>query len=274
MSVQDDIKCAKYLIENGESEHDKTFHLNSAVYETTNEFLYAYRHLFVGQKSMLAPIGSCEQIFNAILEGIEEVDAFDISRFPKYFLYLGKAVIESLTIEEYIEFFHGPNFDDISYYNSIYHNKIEPRLSGDAKVFWSSLFQEYYWINMRRRFYKSADWSSKLYRKNNKFLLPEYYGELRARLKDARISVKTGDIVDLAPGFSREYGVIHLSNLHQFIDQEEFRKILNELKLTPDGVMIIAGAYGSTSSCDEIFEMKGQPYVFTKKDGYIEGRIA
>ena len=115
MSVQDDIKCAKYLIENGESEHDKTFHLNSAVYETTNEFLYAYRHLFVGQKSMLAPIGSCEQIFNAILEGIEEVDAFDISRFPKYFLYLGKAAIESLTIEEYIEFFHGPNFDDISY---------------------------------------------------------------------------------------------------------------------------------------------------------------
>ena len=105
-------------------------------------------------------------------------------------------------------------------------------------------------------------------------MLPEYYGELRARLKDARISVKTGDIVDLAPGFSREYGVIHLSNLPQFIDQEELKKILNELKLTPDGVMIIAGAYGSTSSCDEILEMKGQPYVFTKKDGYIEGRIA
>ena len=83
------------------------FHNTSAVYKVSNERIQDYHKYLTAKKRMLSVIASGDQILCGILEGTKEVDAFDISRFPKYFLYLKMAAIKALSREEYLDFFYG-----------------------------------------------------------------------------------------------------------------------------------------------------------------------
>jgi hypothetical protein len=274
-----DIGLARDFLEYETEYNSKCYHSYSAVIETTNEHIARYEHLFENKKNMLGVIGSGEQIFSAVLAGIEDFEVFDISRFPKYFLYLKRAAIQGLTVEEYMKFFHdivkvekgSPNK---STYYYMYQDKIRPYLAKEAVPFWDFLLARYSIKKIRYEFYMPTYVNRKHQLKNNRFLQPEYYQELRDRLNDVRINIQTGDILDLAKSYKSEFDVVYLSNIHEYINFDELRYLVHTLNTTPEGVMLLAMilGYNGPYTCDlDLRHLNGQPYKFTRCDGYITG---
>ncbi|MGN1371752.1 MAG: DUF3419 family protein [Candidatus Coprovivens sp.] len=105
--VKDDVVLAQKIISRSEFNFgcENTFHNSSAIYRFSNERLQDYGEYFVNKNKVLSVISSGDQILNAILNGVKDIDAFDISVFPKYFLYLKIGAIKSLSREEYLNFF-------------------------------------------------------------------------------------------------------------------------------------------------------------------------
>ena len=276
--VQFDISLARSIMERRRNGAED-FSLGSRVYQSTNERLYEYRYLFEAKRKMLSVIASGDQIFNAILAGVESIDAFDISKFPKYFLYLKKAALEGLTEDEYYDFFYvepKETYEVInSKYRNLYEKKIMPHLSGDALIFWNYLFSRYNWGLICQGLYQTYQFGGREIIKNNKFLDPKYYQELKSRLKDVQINCQIGNIVDLAPNYLSAYDLIYLSNIYSYIDNSTLTRLVKTLNLTPDGVMIFAGGPRTPITDENIIAMNDSVrYRFTKKDSYAVGRIA
>jgi hypothetical protein len=228
---------------------------------------------------MLSVIASGDQIFNAVLAGIMDIDGFDITRFAKYFFYLKKAAIQGLTKKEYIDFFLNTSLrsHEEKFYYNIYADKIRPYLEAPALPFWDALFEMYAWRRIQRSISRGYDFEDNMQRRNNKYLADaKIYQELRDRLKDTRMSFKTGDIMDLYKSYSDEYDIIYLSNIHQYIGLYNFKNIANTLKLTPEGALIVGFYYSDfspSSFCDiDLYDLRGQTYKFSKYAGYITGR--
>ena len=67
---------------------DTLFHNESAIYIKSNEKIKEYSKYLDNKKDVLSVISSSDQIINMILGGSINIDAFDISIFPKYYMYL------------------------------------------------------------------------------------------------------------------------------------------------------------------------------------------
>ena len=284
--VLDDIRAAEEIL-NGKKYCCDDNSINSAVYLYTNELLYRYEHLFKNKKSMFSIVGSGEQIMCGALEGIERIDAVDVSRFPKQFLYLRLATLQALDDEEFIKFFHGEvnddykNFSDF-YYNHVYEDRIRNYIDPEGLIFWDDLFSKYPWDLILYKLCRLS-WRRDVPRarqmKNSIFLNPKLYYELRARLKDVYINMQTGNILDLIDKYNHtNYDVLYLSNVHNYMPRDLFNKLLCQLHTTPEGLVILGvvnGKMGKHSVGDFDFtELGEQPYKFTRKNGYITGKLA
>ena len=58
----------------------------------------AYIDCLVDRKKVLSTIASGDQILNSILYGAKDIEGFDISVFPKYYLNLKIAAIKNLKV--------------------------------------------------------------------------------------------------------------------------------------------------------------------------------
>ena len=171
------------------------FHNTSAVYKVSNERIQDYHKYLTAKKRMLSVIASGDQILCGILEGTKEVDAFDISRFPKYFLYLKMAAIKALSREEYIDFFYGAcNRDEV--YEDMY-DTIRIYLEDELLDFWDGLLTFFEW----KEVYNSTLFSSEPYNmgnaiRQNKFLQSdEEYSKLRQVIDDVVIRTYEGGYI-------------------------------------------------------------------------------
>ncbi len=261
--LHDDIVYAQRIISHSVYNFggDSMFHNKSSIYRTTNEKIYNYHEYLINRKRVLSVIGSGDQILNVILEGTLEIDAFDISSFPKYFMYLKMASIKALSREEYIDFiFECSNTDD--YYDEIY-DRVLACLSGDAKDFWESLFNFFDWFEI----YNSTLFSSEPYVteyavNQNKYLQSdEAYEELRSKLDSVTINTFDGDIFDLIKGLNRKYDFVYLSNIVYYNDVNKYKKLLGDIHLTDQG-LALTYVYSMHSEMKKIFE--GDSYSFKK----------
>ena len=105
-SVQEDIKKAREIIASSKKKFIG-FNTDTFIYRFTNESIELYKNYLMNRKKVLSVTASGDQILNSILFGSKEIDSFDISRFPKYYFELKKAAIETLTRDEFIDFFVG-----------------------------------------------------------------------------------------------------------------------------------------------------------------------
>lgn len=283
MTLTKDIKMARNIIDGKYSPCDNEEY--SEVYLYSNEYLSHYAHLFEGIKTMLGVIGSGEQIFSAVLSGVEKIDAFDISKFAKLFFCLKKAAIESLSLEEYVMLFHPPHVGpelstDTRLFQQLYQDKISEKLTPDDLVFWNYLFDNYSWWEILSRLCR-VHWANDIRKdiqlKNNKFLDPKYYQELRARLKDTEISCRVGNITSLVSKYKAEYDLIYLSNVICYIEKDKFLSLLGRLKTTMDGLLLLTMVINFDILENRVgnFDFRkysGSPYIFTREDGYIIGK--
>ena len=255
MNINEDIDMAKDLI-NIKGINTPLFTDTSAIYKTTNENMNDnnYINLIKNNRSMLSVIGSGDQILNSILYDSYNIDAFDVSRFPKYFLELKIAAIKTLTYEEYLAFFYDNNT-----FNRKLYKKIVSNMKGDSKIFWDN-------IANYNKFFVGKDektpnnvYNSKLFvdgdnfsstaKKNNPYLTRSKYNLLKIKLDIAKINYIDGNIFNIAKTINKSYDLINLSNicmyqpnmyqeLNKNSNENKFKTFITNLKLNPDGKVL------------------------------------
>lgn len=238
--VKDDAMLAQKIVSRSVFNFgsQEMFHNTSAVYKKSNERIQDYQDYFINKNKVLSVIGSGDQILNMILEGVKEIDSFDISVFPKYFLYLKFAAIQGLSREEYIDFFYDYN-NRAEVYDDMY-DRISEYLEPKVKEFWDALLGFFDWQEV----YDSTLFSSEPCMVNdailqNKFLQSdEDYLKLRSRLPYKKINTLECDIMTGATKFSGPYDLIYLSNIIYYNSVSDYKKMLGDLRLTDNGLVL------------------------------------
>ena len=247
---------------------EENFHNTSAIYRISNERIEEYHKFLTNKKRMLSVIASGDQILCGILEGTKEIDAFDISRFPKYFLFLKIAAIQGLSREEYIDFFYGACGSD-EVYEDMY-DRIRPYLKDELLEFWDGLLNFFDW----KEVYNSTLFSSEPYIEStairqNKYLQNDNdYNKLREVIGDVVIRTYEGDILDIASSFDVPYDIVYLSNIVYYVNKERYKKAMMELPLSEQG-MVLTYMYKIQPSAIEFF--KDDNVSFTKFDNCESG---
>lgn len=204
--LKDDIILAQKILCNSVSNITKdAFHSSSFIYRTTNEDISIYQSLFYGKKSLMSIIGSEDQVLNAIVAGINDIDCCDISVFPKYFLMLKMGAIKALNKEEYIRFI----FDD---FDEDLYDKTRPYLNADALDFWDSLFNFFDSCEIiNSTLFSSESYNIDVQIKRNPYL--EEYEKLKKLIDLVNINYYDGDISEVLINSKKKYDVVNLSNI-------------------------------------------------------------
>ena len=242
--VEKDLKIALDIINCRYIPLHYHFDTTSSIFRATNEQLSKYEHFFIKKTKMLSVIASGEQIFNAILEGVDKIEAFDISTFPKYFLFLKKAGIQALTRDKYIDFFYKSIIEHYKSkriydkYSELYFNKIRKYLTGDYLFFWDSLFKKFTWekIYFSNLFVEKIDEKENIIK--NKYLKPTNFEELKRKISNVKIEVYTGNVFDLISKFRQENDLIYLSNIYTCRGLYTYLAMHSRLKLSRGGISL------------------------------------
>ena len=246
-----------------------SFHETSAIYKISNERIQDYHKFLTNKKRMLSVIASGDQILCGILEGTKEIDAFDISRFPKYFLFLKIAAIQALSREEYIDFFYGACGKD-EVYEDMY-DSIRVYLEDEPLDFWDGLLNFFEW----KEVYNSTLFSSETYIpataiRQNKYLQSDgEYNKLRQVIGSVVIRTHEGDILDLASTFNVPYDIVYLSNIVYYVNKEKYKKAMEELPLSEQGMVISYMFKISQQALDFFYEDEYSFEKFTDSDSGV-----
>lgn len=245
-SVQEDIKKAREIIASSKKKFIG-FNTDTFIYRFTNESIELYKNYLMNRKKVLSVTASGDQILNSILFGSKEIDSFDISRFPKYYFELKKAAIETLTRDEFIDFFVGKHLSSlvgfISCYKGLENDKLKEYYSGfnsnmdkDYKEFWDEIFDIY---DINQVFYSSLFFSDDChFQALNPYLYDNNYEKLQKNIKNAKVKHYIGDIRQISGMLNKEYDLVNLSNIINYIDSDEYKDILNNLSLSDDGIAL------------------------------------
>lgn len=245
-SVQEDIKKAIEIIASSKKKFIG-FNTDTFIYRFTNESIELYKNYLMNRKKVLSVTASGDQILNSILFGSKEIDSFDISRFPKYYFELKKAAIETLTRDEFIDFFVGKHLSSlvgfISCYKGLENDKLKEYYSGfnnnmdkDYKEFWDEIFDIY---DINQVFYSSLFFSDDChFQALNPYLYDKNYEKLQKNIKNAKVKHYIGDIRQISGMLNKEYDLVNLSNIINYIDSDEYKDILNNLSLSDDGIAL------------------------------------
>ena len=91
------------------------------IYLFTNENISAMtKELSLYGTDVLTVCSSGDHIFNFLLEGVSNIETFDINILAEYIFYLKKAAIEVLSYEEFLDFFFPKNIINKMYYLKMY----------------------------------------------------------------------------------------------------------------------------------------------------------
>lgn len=228
-----DLLLAQRIVAYG-NKKDKLYHDSSFIYMTTNEKINLYQGLLTNRNKILSIASSGDQILNTILEGTYQIDAYDISRFPKYFIELKKAGILALTKEEFIDFFFIVDFHKDEYYDDLYF-KISDFLKDEYKDFWDGLLNAYDWSSITHSpLFSSQTVNLDIILQNNNYLRD--FDTMKQMAINSNIHYITGDIFDIAISSKTNYDFINLSSILYYC--KDYRKLLHNLPLTETGIAL------------------------------------
>lgn len=230
-----------------------TFHTNSFIYKKTNERLQDITDHLFNNTSILSVIGSGDQIINAMITSPKEIKAFDISRFPSYFLRLKLAAIQSLSRYEFIKMFFEDTLVKLDdYYDELYFTKIRNYLSNEDKDFWDFLFNFNDWSEIyNSSLFSSEVVSFKYALEQNSYLDTENYEKLKTIIPNVDISYEVTSLENLE--VDKIYDLIYLSNIIAYVDVKEYKeKVLKLLKNCKKE--IITYIFSSSNEASKYFE--------------------
>ena len=231
------------------------FHNESAIYIKSNERIQDYRHYFNNRKDILSVIASGDQILSMIFNGGHNIDVFDISPFPKYYMYLKLAGIQSLNIDEYIDFFYRVE-NKAEEYDDMYFDLIRNNINEDAKEFWDSLINFYDWNEIvNSPLFSSEPVSITNIYEQLDYLDKESYIKLRDLISKVNINTHEGNIIEIYNKFNNPYDLIYLSNIIYYVNTEQYKNMLKAFNLNNNGI-ILTYLYDSLNQINNYFNEK------------------
>ena len=241
-NVNDDLIIAQRIMERDYFNFGGvTYHDTSAIYKVSNEVISAvpYQEALKNKEKVLSVIASGDQILNSILSGSTQIDGFDVSVFPKYFLQLKIAAISKLSREEFIKFFlENPKYSDIFSYEV--YEKIRDNLSSGAVLFWDGIFDYYDGYDI----YNSTLFSTELYTTKsqavmNPYLKKENYNLLKDKIGNVKLRFYDDNIFRLIDTLKGGYDLINLSSIIYYNNcYSDYLDFLHRLPLNEKGIAI------------------------------------
>lgn len=208
------------LLLNIESNKDKITSFTSfgnfdPSYLWTNEDMKLYPKENLKGKNILTITSSGDHALNAILNGGNMIDSFDVNLFSKYVSALKIAMIKKYG---YYDFFK--RMDWIENMESLNFNSkeniidsIREYLSHDEYLFWSTF--EYLRINNKVNFNDVINVYGSL--KKNAYTDAFSYNKLKRNLKKAKITYYDSDIMDIEKSVNKKYDRVFLSNVLEYV---------------------------------------------------------
>ena len=219
-----------------------TFNEISSIYRFTNENMSSYFHHLINKENVLSVVGSGCQIANSLLAGSRNIDVFDISVFPIYFMHLKLASILALSKEDFLKFYFSDDREEI--FSDDLYDKISPLLKGKYKEFWDTLynFDDGYDI-YNSLLFRSDISLKKTAIEYNPYLQDSNYERLRQILKYDTININPIRCDITKTNFPSEYDLINLSNiLTYYYKPETISELIEFIKknfnLTNNGEVI------------------------------------
>ena len=284
MNAEKEAKKAEEVIKNIKS---RSLYFNDSyiVYRGTNENIrsVSYKTALYKKKDILSVIGSGDQILNSILLDCKNIDAYDISVFPKYYLNLKIAAIKALSYEEYLEFFYGKDTFDTKNFN-----KVLCELDDNNRFFWEYLTKD----RSSKELYDSKLFTGWYPTKEDAVFRNPYlasskdYNLLRTKLNNPSINYIDGDIYKFSKTLNKDYDLINLSNIcmyaesaflgNSFFDAfDKYKSFVKNLRITPNGKILnyIININRGDSNIIADYVLNGNGFVNNYETGDLKERI-
>jgi hypothetical protein len=275
VDVEKDLHDAYELIAQEDYIPGLPYSLVSPIYKGSNENMNCkgYKDALSNNNKTLSVIGSGEQILNTIFNNSFNIDAFDISKFPEYYLKLRIGAIKAFNYSDYIKFFYS-----IDSFNQEQFDRVMEKLDPETRYFWEKLNNK---VNGSRKLFKSHlfsimhpdQYDAKM--RNPYLESEETYNELKRKINNVNIHYFNESIYTLAPRLETPYDFINLSNICEYSYQHfkdlpkyeplrAFGKFVKNLRITDDGKILnyLLDVARSTSST---FLHEN---IFTREEGY------
>ncbi len=251
MAESDSVIAQKIVGLSRNNYNDKSLFSNtSQIYIKSNERINDYINYLKNKRDVLSVIASGDQIINMILNGSKNIDAFDISVFPKYYLRLKLGALKCLTREQYLDFFYRLDKDDEEY-DDMYYDLIRYNLDSNTKEFWTSLIDFYDWKEITSSpLFSSEEIDVSDVIIQNEYLENDKYSKLKNMIDNVNINTFNGNIFDL--DFKDKYDLIYLSNIIYYNNIKKYKELMDSYKLNPNGI-ILSYLYNSLDRIDNYF---------------------
>ncbi len=251
MAESDSVLAQKIVGLSRNNYSDKSLFSNtSQIYIKSNERINDYINYLRNKKDVLSVIASGDQIINMVLNGSKNIDAFDISVFPKYYLRLKLGALKCLTREQYLDFFYRLDKDDEEY-DDMYYDLIRYNLDSNTKEFWTSLIDFFDWKEITSSpLFSSEEIDVSDVIIQNEYLENDKYSKLKNMVDNVNINTFNGNIFDL--DFKDKYDLIYLSNIIYYNNIKKYKELMDSYKLNPNGI-ILSYLYNSLDKIDNYF---------------------
>ena len=268
IELEYDIDIAHRIVTDNNRWEARGYNLSSGIYRGTNEMISSkeYTSFITNRERILSVIASGDQILNSILLGSNDVEAFDISRFPQYYLKLKIAAVKTLGRDEFLLFFFGE--EETQLFNKSVYDIIRPNLDSYTQQFWDSLFEKFsvqQLINspLFKRDKCAERIDEVLYK--NLYVREGQYDILKSKIGNIRLRLHIGNVLDLDTSGMKGFNLINLSNVMNHVTANKnylpFKHAVESMPLAEDGIVLNYNIeHRETLSSNGMFEVFGDNF--------------
>lgn len=207
------------------------------IYPFTTENISGYIDLFnLDNKSLLTIGSSGDQVINASLFNCIDQTVIDINPFTKYYFYLKKAAILSLTYQEFLDFFLYNDYPKFCHNNKqVFNKETFDRLKNILKIedydsfyFWNELLSCYDGETIRKELFSDDEDRDIVLKKVNLYMRnPIYFEKTKTSIGEVNPIFVCDDIMKV--NLNRNYDNIFLSNLGLYFGIDKLKMLIEKL---------------------------------------------
>lgn len=224
LNLKEDVEGARKVGKHGcvIKENEKYFDKYSKIYPFNNEELDTYYKDFNYDGPILCVASSGDHLLHAILQGATDITLFDINKLTKYYSMLKLAGIKVLSYKEFFDYFKVTS-EKLNLTNEKLYEKVRRALYPEDRYFWDRVISDYLTVN---NFYNGIFDVEAV---NNAYYDEDVYYDLQSKsllVKPPKF-IET-DVFDLPKKLSTKdkFSSIFLSNISDYVDGQEFEKLL------------------------------------------------
>ena len=224
------IEDAKKLIESNRF-GSKGFSDHTPVYEYTTEDIGNSIGHYTSKDRILTVLSLGDHVFNYLLRGAEDIEAFDLNVITKYYYKLKRAIIEKLSYDDFLK-----EVSNLVPYGLAHLEELN--IDGETYDFWNFYRQVQAEERYERALLKVFPAGSKRY---NLYFNSDSYKRLQEILRSGvNVPFHHTNTLNLHKSITGQFSEINLSSIYSLIPKKDIPKVIRKLKphLTNDGQIL------------------------------------